>query len=265
MAAFQFEEMPDSRSATANPPTATLRYRASGDGAETASFVHSFAYNATPAILATVWGNLFRDDIKLEPRGWKLWTVTVPYGKNVTPRESWTWSFDTTGGSFHIKASKGTVNRYGTAPDCKQLIGVHENEVDGADIVIPALKINVNYKHPQGELTLDHAYTIANLTGMVNDGPMLRRAAGEVLFLGGTGSDGTQAEAEAGYQFAISANLQSQVVGAISGINKDGWDIAWIRWIDAIDNGLPVKQPMGVYIERVYHRVDLAAALGFGG
>jgi hypothetical protein len=194
--------------------------------------------------------------------------VEVPYARktNQPPTGQWSFSFDTTGGSFHIKASKETVNSYGTdPPDFKQLIGVNGDDVDGADVVIPSLKINVNYKHPAGVVSIAFAKTLARLTGRVNSSEFLTFAAGEVLYLGSTGSDGSDVEAEVGYQFACEENLQGQVIGAITDIQKDGWDISWIRWKDAVDGGLPVKNPEFIYVERVYDRVDLASALGFGG
>jgi hypothetical protein len=261
---FKWRELSDSRPTTAAEPTAKLRYLASGTMDEV--FVQAYALQATPVIYTSLWGVLYRKDILVDPDGYNRWQVTVPYGKHDTQNGNWTWSFDTTGGSFHIKASKGTVAKYpSNAPDFKQLIGVHGDEVDGADVVIPSMKLNVTYKHPQGVVNMPFAMTIFALTGKVNGTPMFTRPAGEVLFLGGTGSDGTSAEAEAGYQFAISPNLQGLIVGAITNIQKDGWDIAWIKWKDATDSGKPVKHPDAVYIERVYERTDLAAALGFGG
>jgi hypothetical protein len=267
MPRFVFAETPDSRASNGNPPTMTLKYRASGDGAESEAFVHAYALQASPRVYNTIYGTIFRQDIQLEPVGYKLWHVTVPYDDKPVQLETWTWNYDSTGGSFHIKASKGTVARYGFAPNCGGLIGVKGNgdtDVEGADIVIPALKLNVQYHHTAGELDLDYAMFIADLTGTVNSTPMFNRAPGEVLFLGGTGSDGTQAPVEGTYQFAISRNLQGLIVGAISGINKDGWDLAWIRWTDAADLNAPCKQPQGVYIERVYDRIDLRGFLGFG-
>jgi hypothetical protein len=263
---FVFNELPNSRDQTAEPPTINLRYKATGTQSD--SFVRAYAYSATPNIYPTEYGTLYRQDIRLEPQGFNVWTVTIPYARKGTkpPTGQWTFSFDTTGGSFHIKASKETVNSYGTdPPDFKQLIGVNGDDVAGADIVIPALKLNVTFKHPMGVVTIAYAKTLARLTGKVNDSTFLTCDAGEVLYLGSTGSDGSEAEAEVGYQFAAEENLQNQVIGAITGIQKDGWDIAWIKWKDAVDGGLPVKQPEWVYTERVYERVDLASALGFGG
>lgn len=250
---------------TAEPPTQTRRFRALNT--QDQNFVMSSALSMTPASVSTPQGTLFRADIKVDPNGWNNWLVTVPYEKNPKPPQGqWTWSFDTTGGSFHIKASKQTVARYPPgARNHQQLIGVHDKEVDGADIVIPAMKINAEYSHPLGVVTLQFAKHIRNQTGKVNSTTMFTMPAGEVLFLGGAGSDGTNAEAKVSYHFACEENLQGLVVGTIAGIQKDGWDISWIQWKDAVDANRPVRIPEAVYIERVYDRVDLASALGFGG
>jgi hypothetical protein len=269
---FRFDEEPNSREATGSPPTVVLRYTARGTQDE--SFVHAVAFASTPATYWTIYGVLYRQDIRTEPAGFNVWRVSIPYGpKNSTPPPTgqWTFGFNTTGGSFHIKASKSTVNKYpaATAPDYKQLIGVNDGEVQGSDIVIPALKLNVTYKHPAGVVNIAYAKALARLTGKVNETEFLTFDAGEVLFLGASGSDGSEAEAEVGYEFACEENLQDQVVGAVTGIEKDGWDVAWIKWKDDTEvvgaDTVPKKVPQFVYVERVYTRVNLAVALGFGG
>lgn len=261
---FNFREGRTSRSSTVNPPTETREYIATGTNDQ--SYVKLFAYGGTPAILGTTDGLLYRQDIKVEPGGFNRWLVSVPYAARKQQTGEFTFSFDTTGGSFHIKASKETVGRFpNTAPDCKQLIGVNGEEVAGADIVIPALKWNISFRHPLGFVTIPFTKHLARQTGKCNSDTFLYSAAGEVLFLGATGSDGSTAEAEVGYQFAHSENLQNEVVGAITGIQKDGWNVAWIKWKDAVDDGKSVKQPEFVYVERVYDRIAMATALGFGG
>lgn len=269
MSEFKFTERPNSRKTTDTPPTFEFIYRASGTGNNDNVYVHLFALSATPAVVALANGAIvYRQDIQIQSEGWDVWTVTVPYAEkgDKPPTGQWTFNFDTTGGSFHIKASKETVASYGTTPpDYKQLIGVNGDDVEGADIVIPALKINVTYSHPLGVVTIAYAKALARLTGKANSTTFLTFDPGEVLYLGSTGSDGSEAAAEVGYQFACSENLQNQIVGAITVIEKDGWDLAWIKWKDDVDGDLPVKVPEFVYVERVYERVNLVAALGFGG
>jgi hypothetical protein len=260
---FSFSERPDSRSTTSNPPTYTSRWGAYGT--QDAAFVKAYAIGATPAMVSTIQGTLYRQDIIVDPGGFEIFYVQVAYGVEKRELGSWRFNFDTTGGTLHIKSSKSTVNSYGTSPpDHKQLIGYNGDEVEGCEIVIPALKINVFYSHPLGIVTISKAKQLAQYTGTVNSASFLGFAAGEVLFLGATGSDGTDVEAEVQYQFACSQNATGLTIGDISGIAKQGHDYLWIRFKDAVSGLYAVKQPQFVYIERVYDRTDLATVLGFG-
>jgi hypothetical protein len=52
-------------------------------------------------------------------------------------------------------------------------------------------------------------------------------------------------------------------VGSITGIAKSGWDYLWVRYADAEDQKVLVKQPIAVYVERVYESGNFAG-LGIG-
>lgn len=269
MTAFRFTESRESRKTTTNPPSYTAVYTAAGSN--DLAFVRAYALAATASIVALVdVGILNRQDIAVDPIGFELWKVTVPYAKNEQAAGSYRLTFDTTGGTVHVSASKQTIGKYpsATAPDYKQLIGVNKDDVEGADIVIPALKISVHFNHPAAIITLSRIKYLADITGMVNSASFLSFAAGEVLFLGASGSEGTDAETEVTYQFAMSANASSLTIGDVASIVKKGHELAWIKYKDAVDtvgsDDLPVKQPQFVYVERMYDTVDLALALGFG-
>jgi hypothetical protein len=141
--------------------------------------------------------------------------------------------------------------------------------VKGVEIIIPAMKINVQYKHPQGVLTLAKAKFLNNMTGMVNSDSFLTFAPGEVLFLGARGSDGTQSEATVSYSFAMAPNAEGLTIGGIAGVAKKGWEVAWIRYHDTITTAdgkdQPTRVPKFVYVNRVYETIPMATALGFGG
>jgi hypothetical protein len=265
---FRFTESRDSRKLTTSPPTFTAIYTASGSTDE--SYVQAYAIAATPSIVATINGTLYRQDVSVDPVGYADWKITVPYATAQSTSGSYRITFDTTGGTIHISASKETVGKYpaGTAPDYKQLIAVNMDDVAGTDIVIPALKMSVHFTHPAAIITVARIKYLASITGMVNSTPFFGFPAGEVLFLGASGSEGTDAETEVTYQFAMSSNATGLVIGAVTGIEKDGHELAWIKYKDAVDTpsstALPVKQPEFVYIERVYETVDLALGLGFG-
>jgi hypothetical protein len=262
---IHFKEHKESGATTANPPTMTRVWNLYGS--KDREYVQGIAYSLTPATASSFYGLLYRQDVKVDPNGGPdQWLVTVPYAPGQGAESGTvTFSFDTTGGSFHIKNSLATVNKYPpTATNHKQLIGVHGDDVDGVDVVIPSLKITYGFKHPQGIVTEAYAKVLASVTGRTNSAAFRSFAAGELLFLGATGSDGTDADAEVQYQFAASQAASGLTVGDIMGIAKAGHDVAWVSWEDTVDDGKPAKKPLAVYVEKVYQSSNFAAIFGFG-
>lgn len=259
---IRFRERPRSGSSTAEPPTVTKEYFLGG--IDDQYIAQAYATSATDTSIATPQGMLWRQDVQVNHEGHKLWYVTVPYGKEKKSTGSFKFSFDTTGGTIHISSSKQSIARYpATAANHKQLIGVHKDQVTGADIVSPALKMNYSFKHPAGMMTEAKARYLASVTGMTNSVMWHGFQPGEVLLLGATGSDGTDSEAEVNYSVAAAANESGLTIGDIAGIMKKGHELIWISYKDAEDSGKPSTQPLGVYIERVYGEVDFFGALGF--
>jgi hypothetical protein len=261
--------LPDGIKATAQEPSETHRYKIADVANKNTAI--SFAIASTPAIIATVHGILYRQDVQTTQTAFNQWTVDVPYGvrKNVTG--DFTWDFDTTGGTIHITQAKAEAGRFpaASAPDQKGAIAVDGDEVKGTEIIVPAMKLNVNFRHPLGVITIPQAKFLSNITGTVNSDSFLTFAPGEVLFLGARGSDGTDAEATVSYQFAMAANQTGQTIGDITGVSKKAWEVAWIRYKDAIVTAdgkeVPTREPKFVYVDRVYEEIAMAAALGFGG
>jgi hypothetical protein len=52
-------------------------------------------------------------------------------------------------------------------------------------------------------------------------------------------------------------------MGDITGIDKKGWEYLWVRYQDAEDADVLVKQPAAVYVEQVYPYGDFSL-LGIG-
>lgn len=261
--------VPDGISTTANPPTETHRLKI--DGVFNKDTATAYALSATPNIVSTIYGILYREDVRVTRAAYNQWNVEVPYGQRKNATGEWTWDFDTTGGSVHITQAKAEVGRYpaSTAPNQLGAIAVDGDEVKGVEIVVPAMKINVQYKHPLGAITLAQAKFLSNITGRTNSDYFLTFAPGEVLFLGARGSDGSEADATINYQFAMAPNSYGLTIGSIAGVAKKAWEVAWIRYHDTIttqggeDHGTRV--PKFVYVDRVYDEIAMAAALGFGG
>ena len=105
--AFSFYERPNSRDSTNVPPTVNLRYVAQGQHDE--AYVKAFALGATPALVAVAEGILYRQDLQVEPAGYDVYYVTCPYAEKKTANGTFRVTFDTTGGTLNLKASKTTV------------------------------------------------------------------------------------------------------------------------------------------------------------
>lgn len=260
--------VPDGISSTGNPPTET--YRLKIEGVTDKDTAVSYAIASTPSLVSTVYGILYRDDVRVTRVAYNQWTVEVPYGQRKNATGEWTWDFDTTGGTVHITQAKEELRRYptATAPDQLGAIAVDGHDVKGIEIVIPAMKINVQFKHPLGVVTLAKAKFLSDMTGKTNSDTFLTFSPGQVLFLGARGSDGSEAEATISYQFAMAANVTGQTIGSIAGVAKRAWEVAWIRYEDTVTTVSSVDNPTRVakyvYVDRVYDEIAMADALGFG-
>jgi hypothetical protein len=273
--AFRFDEKPGSRRTGQNPPTYETTWVAAGEA--NSSIVRSHAMGATPQIVSSGEGILYRSDIVLQERGHKVFDVIVKYETQESQKPAvgnYKFSFATTGGTFHITHAREHVQSYvasGNAPQHYGAINVVKNgngvEIQGADIIIPALKFSITFSHPLGIVNLGHARNLARLTGSVNSDVFFGFAAGEVIFLGAEGGDGSAAEAEVNYHFACEENLEGLTYqnGTITGVAKQGHDLLWVESEPNKDgNDNPVAKIIAVHIERPYKRANLKAALGFG-
>lgn len=264
--AFQFNEVPDSRSSTLEPPTFVLRYKSVGE--QDKSVVAAFAYTAIPQYVGTVIGTLFRNDIKIDPDGWAQYFCTADYGLSKHQTGSFSWGFDTTGATTHIKTAREHIASFPAGSPANPFGGTiganpEEDTIDGTEIIIPALKLNYTFRHPTGFLTENQARVLARVTGKTNLTVFRGYQPGELLFLGATGTDGTQAEAEVTYQFAASENANGLSYGTILNVTKGGWEYAWVEHKRVVDAGKSVLKPERVHIERLYDPLDFASLLGW--
>jgi len=213
------------------------------------------------------YGVLVRKSCSVEPVGPELWEGTVRYGspENQEPdRSEPQWSFDTGGGSQHITQSIATTNRYApagkTAPDFKGAIGATADAVEGVDITVPVYNFSETHYLDHAAVTPAYKAALFALTGKTNASAFRGFEAGEVLFLGASGSRRGQGEWEIAFRFAASPNVTGRTGGDISGIDKRGWEYLWVRYEDAEDAAAKalVKKPLAVYVEQVYEEGDFA-------
>lgn len=201
-------------------------------------------------------------------QGGGIWEVTVRYGK-VEPKETGdsSFAFDTGGGSTHVTQSLQTIGRYApagkTAPNFQGAVGVTTDSVEGTDITVPVYSFTETHYVPVGLVTGGFKATLFFLTGKVNANGFKGFQPGEVLFLGASGSQRGKDDWEITYRFAASPNVTNLTVGSITGIAKRGWEYLWVRYADAEDQHVLVKQPIAAYVEQVYEAADFSG-LGVG-
>ena len=253
------EKFESRRSTTGDNPSAELGYTVRGTEDDLA------ARTAVEAASPATYDNLPRQAVAVEPVGPDHWDATVRYAPNQQSSPPQTgesaFNFDTGGGTQHITQSRQTVGTYAasgtTAPNFQGAIGVTQDSVNGVDITVPVYQFSETHYLPATQVTDQYKGTLFSLTGKVNSGSFRGFAAGELLFLGATGSRrGTdpQDDWEITFRFAASPNVTGLSVGPISGINKKGWEYFWVRYADAEDtgSGAIVKRPIAAYVERVY-------------
>jgi len=268
--AITVEEKFESRQVTMGTnPTAELRYTVRGTTDDVAARVA--LEGASPTVYDLYGDGLVlipRDSATVEPLGNDLWEGSVRYG--VVPQENESsFSFDTGGGSQHITQSKETIASHAppgkTAPDFKGAIGVTGDSVEGVDITVPVYQFSETHYLPGALVTPAYKLALFQLTGRVNHALWKGFSAGEVLFLGASGSKRGLGPWEITYRFASSPNITGLTVGTITGIDKKGWEYLWVRYADAEDSTAKalVKQPIAAYVERVYENGDFSL-LGIG-
>jgi len=199
-----------------------------------------------------------------------------------------TRQFDTSGGTAHITQAFDET-RYAlagaTATDRKGAINVNGDRVDGVDIVEPALSWTETYDVPSAYVTSAYIKTAASLTGTVNMYPFRLFSAGEVLFLGLSGSQESDTQKGNGpwslsYKFVASPNagttydingnpvtgtIPARTVGSITGIAKAGHDYMWINYQQEANSSTSqlYAKPIEVYVDKVYRDGDFSY-LGIG-
>lgn len=260
------EKFESRRSTKGDNPSAELVYTVRGTNDDLA------ARSAAEAESPATYDGLPRQTVSVEPVGFELWEATARYaqaqGGGFPQTGESVFSFDTGGGTQHITQSKQTISSHAasgtTAPDFKGAIGVTGDGVEGVDITVPVYQFSETHYLPASQVTQAYKAALFNLTGKVNSGSWKGFSAGEVLFLGASGSrrgTGVDSDWEITFRFAASPNASGIAVGPISGISKKGWEYLWVRYADAEDAGSQaiVKRPVAAYVERVYDQGNFSA------
>lgn len=216
---------------------------------------------------------LNRSDLSIEERidntTWHVKAQFVPPSFSPLPTSDEVFTFNTTGGTLHTTQSIETVNRYsasgspGDAPDFKGSIGFDGKNLAGVTINIPTYAFTE--QHFFSDATVNNAFkeTLRDITGTVNNASFKGFDAGEVLFLGVTGSKTGSGNWSITYSFASNKNRSNFSIGDIGGITAFGWEHVWVRYEDDKSGDSLTKVPRAVYVEKVYETEDFSQ-LGIG-
>lgn len=276
--AIEAWEVPDSRGGKNSPGKESARkfdYMVTGTNDENAAI--SAVEAIAPATYTVSTGILVPGDVDPRFLGHEAWMISVNYiskekkdEKEEKPPGEGTFAWDTTGNTQHITISKETLDSTSTslteAPfDFARAIGVNGDSIDGVDVVVPGLQLQIDWTLEQASVTMDYVRTIRDLTGTVNNATWKGWAAGELLFLGSSGKESTNGSVSATFYFLASKNTDAVDLppDMIDTLAKKGHEYLWLYFRAEDDAGSIIRTPAFAYIERVYDEADFTA-LGIG-
>jgi hypothetical protein len=264
-----FYEQVDSRSMTTGEnAAATLHYVLEGTSSDVTAL--TLAQSST----ALYYQGLVRQSIDIEPvfvdtmTDAGRWNVVVKYGRKPSPIETGeqTYQFDIGGSTMHITQSISTSGKYApsgkTAGDPGGAINVTDHAVEGVDVTVPTYSWSETWVLTDSQVNRVNYY---NLCGTVCNAAFRGFNAGEVLFLGCSGTRRGDGTWEITFKFAASPNKTNFTIGSITVASKKGWEYMWVRYADSVDStaNAVVKKPLAVYIEKVYPDGNMSL-LGIG-
>lgn len=176
------------------------------------------------------------------------------------------FSFDTSGGTKHLSQSPSTVASYpANAPSFNGAINVDEKgNIGGVDVTMPMFSFTETHFYSNSKVSNSFKRELSELTGKVNNSSFKGWSAGEVLFMGASGTrrgKRSKDKWEVTFKFSVSPNVKNLKVGDITVASKDGWDYLWVKYGPEVNlqNRVLIRKPKYVYVERVYERASFSA------
>jgi hypothetical protein len=177
-----------------------------------------------------------------------------------------TVSYDSTGGTQRITSAYSETKYGENAPGMSLAINVNGDSVEGVDVVVPVFEWTEEYELPARTLTDSYVKTVADMTGTTNTKKFRGFDAGEVLFLGVSGTQvfnpNQQLITDAvstriSFRFAAKKTRKNLLIASVGVIPTiKGWDYLWIRYAPNQANGIGLQTPVAAYVNRVYEESD---------
>lgn len=248
--AYQFGYRPTGLKTTNNG--ATIPYRLVGETDAT------LARNYAKAAIPLIFGAFTRKDVSLDYLGAGVWDIDAEYAtpdKAEPIANACKWTFDTTGKTKHITQGLVHSGTY-TAPlratiDHMGAIGVTDDSVEGVDVPDKAFKWTETWNLPAAAYGFAYSSVLGELTGCMNASYFRGFPANTVAFQGSNGGalsdDGLLREFS--FSFEVSPSETGIVIGAITGIEKIGWDYLWVRYETSDDSTAKKTTPKPIQVE----------------
>jgi hypothetical protein len=273
-----FYEIPGSRRSTSDfaSPTMTVNGVVIGTDDETAAKQTADDGSYDTYFDPLTNRTLLKKSIDAEDIGPQTWGVTLEYAlanrddpNPASTAEAPIFSFDTTGCTTHItnaiaqQSYPVTGTNWVVAPNCKNLIGVTRDNVEGVDVVIPTLKYSETQTLDSSVVNPVWIAAIAGITGTTNLNPWRIWAANQALFLGASGQSQPDGLVKVDLHFEIGINANNLTVLNTNGIVKNAHDYLWTWNMPAFDSlsGAMIHQPQTIYVAQVYQSADWSSIL----
>jgi hypothetical protein len=170
---------------------------------------------------------------------------------------SYTFSFSTTGATYHTKFAKDQDAFNGTYGTADATVGHKINwngqSADGIDIVGPQLQITIRKRLPGSRITLPFIRQIVSLTGKTNNATFMQFAAGELLFMGAEGQMVVGQDTEVTYNFSAAPNVASADIDGVTVTDIKGHEYIWAFMLPGSNNSADIR---GMYKARLYDSAD---------
>jgi len=215
------------------------------------------------ASIPTTYNSIPRSGIVISERvNATTWKAVASYdqpdsggGSDTATLEN-TFTFETGGGTQNVKQGLATTVKFPADAASIDGIGFDGENVNGVDIITSQYQWSETYWFSPALVTTDYKITLSAIVGTVNDATFRNFAAGEVLFLGASGTKQGNGWWQITFKFARERNATGLIVGSITGIAKTGWQYMWVRYEDDVGgtgaNKALVKKAKAVYVETVY-------------
>lgn len=256
------DEIPESREVGFDPPTVRTKWVI--EGVFSSDTVASLALSSIPDFAAHPAGTLYLQPMQIQELGHELYHITAHYGQD--KRIAGTYSIEVSDTTVQLQAKAGRhVATYPSGyPSHNGLINVKGSVVEGFDGNLPATKISIHFKHPQGVITESRIRALSKLKNCIDSAGFLGWDGYESYFLGFEGRAGSDCETEISYHIAVRENITDMTVGGIEEIDVKGWDIWWASYRPTIVSGRPSQTALYVNVVRIPQEKNFASILGFG-